>query len=264
LKTLLIFVLAVGLHAPATAQSRYIEDDRNPNGGAHPTQSWPGGPHSLPLGSCPPSAAIQTALAMEPMKVAMRTFESRGYIRRADQDAAFVNEGFAVVAICWEKPGVPTESRQPTIFATTKFMGGYFVTQVYGGVVGSDDGITLRTYDDPSDPIFVLAGTRRGAGSGRGSLTPDAGGTSPGEIAGFASAYDAAGWTIAGADLWSYAIYEGTGYPVDVWQQYGQAIGTPMIIGGLSAWGRSYSWQYAAWGAVAGWCVANNAFWLAH
>lgn len=259
--TSVVVLLAIVLAAPAMAQSRYIEDDRNPNGGVFTTHDWPGGPHSLPLGSYPPATVIQAALAMEPMKVAVRAFEGRGYVRRSDQDAAFGNDGFSVVAICWQKPGIPTESRQPTIFAATKLVGGYYVTQIYGGVVGSDDGETLQTFGEP----FLLSGERRGSGSPRRTLTPNAGGTSPGEIAGFASAYDPANWNpVTGPDFWSYAVLQGTGYPVDVWQQYGQAIGTPMIMGGLTGWSRTHSWQYAAWGAVAAWAAANNAFWLAH
>jgi hypothetical protein len=259
--TSVVVLLAIALAAPAMAQSRYPEDARNPDGGAFSSRSWPGGPHSLPLGSHPPSAVIQAALAMEPMKVAVREFESRGYLRRADQDACFTNETMSVVAICWQKPGIPTESRQPTIFAATKFINGYYVTQIYGGVVGSDDGVTLETFGES----FVLSGSRHGSGSPRGSRSPNAGGTSPGELAGFCSAYDPAGWNpITGPDFWSYAVWQGTGYPVDVWQQYGQAMGQPIIVGGLSGWARYRSWQGAAWGAVCGWCLANNGFWLSH
>ena len=261
----LMVLIVMLLSDSVTAQVSYPVEDDYRGGGGPGRPPYAGGPRSLPLGSYDPHLVLAAALDLEPVQAAIPAFERRGYIRRPDQDAAFTSDNYAIAVIAWQKPGVSPDVRQPAIFVITKQVGDYYATQVFGGVVGpAEDGEHVRAWDTADDQAFILTGALTGGGSPRGTLRPEAGGTSPGEIAGFASAYDPVHWNpVTGGAFWNYASVEATGYPISVWQQYGEAITYGSVLGGLGAWRGTNPWPVAAWGAVAGWVAAHHNFWAA-
>jgi hypothetical protein len=148
----------------------------------------------------------------------------------------------------------------------TRKQGDCFVTQAYGGLVGGDDpNGPLHVYDDAPDNGVQVAGHLT-AGGGRGVIRTNAGGTTPGEFAGFVTAYDPSQFGALVATSWDYTLYDNTGYGSHVWSQYARMVGAATMIGGLSGFrAPPESWPVSVtWGAVSGWYLANTGFWATH
>ena len=248
------------LFAPAlaSAQNKYIEDETRPGGA--PNGVWMGGPNSLPIGNGSRDEALTHAYAMGPVQPLVQEFLTRGYIRTPQEDEAILQPNLTVVAITFQKPGTPTSVRQPVILIASKKIGDYFVSQIYGGLVGGDDpNGQLHVYSGPPDGPALVTGHPTAGGGGRGTLRPEM--KMPGDVDGV---YDPAAFIASPKPVdWSYQVETSNGYSADVWRQYATVVGTVTVVGGLNGY-RTGGWTGAAWGAVSAWVLANTAFWASH
>lgn len=254
--------LLVLLAAPALthAQNKYPDDETGRGGGA-PLDAWIGGPNSLPIGNGSRDEAITHALGMSAMRPLIDEFLRRGYERTPAEDEAILQPNLSVVAITFQKPGWSTSYRQPVILVASKKIGDYFVSQIYGGIVGGDDPDgPMQAYDlSPDEALFVQG--RVLGGGGRGVLRTEMKMPGDGEVY---AGYDPAGFIPTPPPVsWSYQVEISSGVSADVWKQYGVVVGTATLMGGLNGY-RTGTWQGAAWGAVSAWYVANTAFWATH
>jgi len=244
------------------AQNRYPVDDGR-NGGGAPLGIWPGGPNSLPIGNGSAPEAISRALSMPVVRPIMDEFHRRGYVRLPEGDVAFLQPNFTAVAITYRKPGWAPTYRTPVILVASRKEGNYFVTQTYGGIVGGDDPDgPMHVYDEWPDKAVLVLG-RVASGSPRGTLRPQA---TPGEFAGFVSAYDPSAFGPMLASQWDYTLYDNTGYGAHVWSQYATIVGSATMIGTLNGFRAPIeSWPATVtWGAVSAWYLGNTAFWATH
>jgi len=255
----LVLLLLLAVVSAASAQDKYIEDETRSGGGA-PNGVWYGGPNSLPIGNANRDEALSHAYAMGPVQPLIQEFLNRGYIRTPQEDEAILQPNLTVVAVTFQKPGTPTSVRQPVILIASKKIGDYFVSQVYGGVVGGDDpNGQLHVYSDPPDGPALVTGRPVVGGGGRGTLRPEM--KMPGDVDGV---YDPAAFIPSSNPVpWSYQVETSNRYSAEVWMQYATVVGTVTIVGGLNGY-RTGQWVGAAWGAVSAWVLANTAFWASH
>src|SRR5262249_10948552 len=156
--------------------------------------------------------AIAHALAMPAVRPILDEFTRRGYLRLSDGDVAFLEPNFTAVAITFRKPGVAPTVRTPVVLVASRKEGNYFVTQAYGGIVGGDDlNGPMHAYDEWPDNGVVVVGRVTGGGARR-VIRTNAGGTTPGEFAGFVTAYDPSNFGNLMSTTWDYTLYDQTGY----------------------------------------------------
>ncbi|HKA24729.1 MAG TPA: hypothetical protein VKF80_07095 [Candidatus Eisenbacteria bacterium] len=259
---LLVFTL---LASPIHAQNRYPDDERR--GGGATNGVWLGGRNSLPIGDGSSANAISSALALPAVRPMMDEFARRGYQRLPDGDAAFLRPNLTVVGITFRKPDWDPTYRTPVIYVVSRKEGDFFVTQAYGGIVGGDDpNGPLHVYDEWPDKALLVAGKILSGSRRVGTLRPEAGGTTPGEFAGFVTAYDPSAFGPMLSSQWDYQLYENTGYGAHVWSQYAAIVGSATLVGGLNGFrAPPDTWPgTVTWGAVGAWYVANTGFWATH
>jgi hypothetical protein len=231
-----------------------------------PNGVWLGGPNSLPLGNGNAREAIARALSMSAVRPIMDEFSRRGYVRLPEGDQAFLQPNFTAVGITYRRPDWAPTYRTPVILVATRKEGGYFVTQAYGGIVGGDDPDgPMQVYDEWPDNAVLVAG-RVTLSGGRGVQRPNVGGTTPGEFAGFVTAYDPSALGSMLASQWDYTLYQNTGYGAHVWSQYATIVGASTMVGTLSGFRAPIdAWPATVtWGAVSAWYLSNTAFWATH
>jgi hypothetical protein len=259
---LLVFMAAPSI---GHTQVKFPNDESGRYGGT-PLGAWLGGTNSLPIGNGNAHEAIAHALVMPAVRPILDEYTRRGYLRLSDGDVAFLEPNFTVVAITFQKPGIPPTQRTPVVLVASRKEGNYYVTQAYGGIVGGDDPDgPMHVYDEWPDRAVVVAGRITG-GSGRGVIRTNAGGTTPGEFAGFVTAYDPGNFGNLLSATWDYTLYDETGYGAHVWSQYAQVVGASTLFGGLNGFrAPPETWPVSVtWGAVAGFGLANTTFWATH
>jgi hypothetical protein len=159
----LIALLAHPAASLATPQQRKAPEEPFENGGYSAFRDrYPGGPHTLPYGLGDADAVLRHARGMEVVSYAVDQMLARGYVRRADLDAACTMDGYSLVTLSFEKPGFGVASLQPGLFVITQSIEipgvGYRpATQVFGGLLADSAGVTI-TVTTPEDSALCIEG----------------------------------------------------------------------------------------------------------
>ena len=86
-----------------------------------PLSSWHGTQQSLPYGpGLSSSYVVSAALAMAQVQKAIDALAALGYVRRADLDVGYSQEGSATAVVSFQFPGVDPRDRQPYILIVTR------------------------------------------------------------------------------------------------------------------------------------------------